>query len=43
MATAATKFRIDANLLQGSNGKKPLPVEPKGLTLATPVFPKHPD
>jgi hypothetical protein len=46
MATAATKFRIDAsihNLLQDSNEKKPLPVEPKGLTLPTPVFPQYPD
>ena len=46
MATAATKFRIDVsihNLLQGSNGKKPLPVEPEGLTLPTPVFPQYPD
>jgi hypothetical protein len=46
MATAATKFRIDVsihNLLQDSNEKKPLPVEPKGLTLPTPVLPQYPD
>jgi hypothetical protein len=44
MATAATKFRIDVSihhLLQGSNGQKPRPVEPKGLTLPTPVFPQY--
>jgi MoaA/NifB/PqqE/SkfB family radical SAM enzyme len=44
MATAATKFRIDVsihNLLQGSNGQNPRPVEPKGLTLPTPVFPQY--
>ncbi len=44
MATAATKFRIDVsihNLLQGSNEQKPRPVEPKGLTLPTPVFPQY--
>lgn len=46
MASAATKFRIDVsihNLLQDSNGQKPLPVESKGLTLPTPVFPQYPD
>src|SRR6266576_7199811 len=44
MATAATKFRIDVsihNLLQGSNEQKPRPVEPKGLSLPTPVFPQY--
>jgi sulfatase maturation enzyme AslB (radical SAM superfamily) len=44
MATAATKFRLDVNiqnLLQGSNGQKPRQVEPKGLTLPTPVFPQY--
>ena len=46
MATAPTKFRIDVgiqNLLQNSNGGKPIPVVPKALSLPKPVFPQYPD
>jgi len=46
MAAAPTKFRIDVgiqNLLQNSNGRKPIPVVSKALSLPKPVFPQYPD
>lgn len=45
MATPPAKFRIDVaiqNVLQSSNGSKPTPVAPKGLSLPVPVFPQYP-
>src|SRR5215467_11045431 len=44
--TAAPKFRIDVainDLLVSGDRRRPVPAEPKGLSLPDPVFPQFPE